>query len=211
MQIHRFINLTPSPVQIWTGERIVTIPPDAGGRLRVEHVDDPDRGAYVIAYTRDDIDQIPVHPALWDSPNAGGLGVDGLPDPEPGVAILVTGHVAEVAALMGREIDDLFVPLERHKRDDGSRSPGVWASLCPAKHATPGMTAIRYYVEQWGKPVLKKPGVRGCYTIAGYDVRTVIEVRDCFGADAIFELYPRLTRADLESIRRWEASHARAG
>jgi len=209
--IEQFVNLTPGPVTLVTraGE-FVTVLPDKGGRVRVEHAKDPARGASTLASGRHQID---LHPALWDSPLAGGLGVDDLPDPTPGQAIIVTGHMAEIAALTGREIDDLFVPVERVKGDARAVELHAYASLCPARYATPAMALVVDHIARAGKPVIKRPGVRGCYTIGGYDVRTVLDVLEHFGVGETLASYPRITEIDLKSAQRWAAersSHARA-
>lgn len=201
MQIDRLVNLTPAPVTLITASGgLITIPRDAGGRVRVEYVDDSTRGAGHLAHGGN---VILTHPALWDSAAAGGLGVDGLPEPTPNVAVLVTGHMAEIAALLGRELDDLYVPIERAKGHALAAELHAYAALCPARYATPAMTAIVEHVAHMGKPVVKRPGVRGCYMIAGYDARTVLEVLELFGEGAVLESYPRLTEADIGSIRRW--------
>lgn len=67
------------------------------------------------------------------------IGVEHLPAPAEGVAYIVSGMVAEQAALDGRTLDDLYVVLEVIK-DDMSRT---MASIIPAAKATPGMDEIR--------------------------------------------------------------------
>lgn len=70
--------------------------------------------------------------------NVGGLdtAIEHLPAPQVGVGYIVTGIVAEQAALDGRTLGDLFVVMESARGEDR-----MMASVIPAARATPAMPA----------------------------------------------------------------------
>jgi len=84
----------------------------------------------------------------------GGLdtAVEHLPAPRTGVGYVVTGIVAEQAALDGRTLDDLFVVLESARSEDRTM-----ASIIPAVRATPAMPAAL----AWGRTMDKLESLRG--------------------------------------------------
>lgn len=62
-----------------------------------------------------------------------------LPPPVPGVARVVSTHVAELAVLAGRPHHDLFVALQGYGADGAAR---VYKALCPAASASPALRAL---------------------------------------------------------------------
>lgn len=63
-----------------------------------------------------------------------------LPPPVPGVSRVVTVHMAELAALSGRTLDDLLVALQAAPVTADGRRP--YKALCPAAHASPALRAL---------------------------------------------------------------------
>jgi hypothetical protein len=98
----RLINLTPHPVNLLLGERVVTVPPE-GVVARVREEILPDTGIVT-----DDGVEIPVVRKVLRE-------VTGLPEPSDGVAFVVSLAVAQAA----REREDLLVTDDFIRDEEG--------------------------------------------------------------------------------------------
>lgn len=78
---------------------------------------------------------------------AWGPRIDNLPDPRPGIGLVVTSHVAETAVLVGRNLDDLFVAIQIDRDASDAIHGRVHASLAPAATASPAMRWLRVLAE----------------------------------------------------------------
>lgn len=104
------VNLTPHVLNIHTGTDLIVLEPS--GRVARVRMDDEEIG---------EVDGIPVMKAVFGE-------VRGLPDPEPGVAYVVSRMV--LSALQGQGRDDVFAPGRLLCDENGRISGCMGLSAC---------------------------------------------------------------------------------
>lgn len=131
----RFVNHTPHDLVVRVdGDREVVIPRGPVARLDARYRPVRRGGGLPVSVVAEVNGAGPVSIKLR-APEWSGTD---LPPPEPGVVRIVSTHVAELAVLVGRPLDDLLVALQTYPSQRGR----VYASLTPATHASPATVAL---------------------------------------------------------------------